>query len=141
MVYVKRETSPGRAFFLLLRSLFLFAVVLVAVFGVVGYMSGWVRFDHDEPQNRATIEIDTAQMKSTASEAIHEGKELLGETKETLQDLGRPEAEDTVPTSRNVVPATPEADTPSAERAPGNEFAPAPAPSAAPAGDENAEVI
>lgn len=102
-MYTRSEVGPLRATYLVIKHLFLAACVFIAMFAVVGYVAGWITFEHNKVQETATIEIDTAQMKANAERAVERSQELIEETGKKLRDIGRPESE-TVPTSKEVAP-------------------------------------
>jgi hypothetical protein len=72
----------------LIKNLFLFGCVLLALFLVFGYAAGWVTFSHSDNQETTTIQIDTGEVKEAADDAVAKGGELLEETGERIRNLG-----------------------------------------------------
>lgn len=82
----KKVVHPIRGFFVLIKNLFLLASVLIAAFAVVGYFAGWIVVRQDQKQDKATIEIKTRQVKTSAEEAVEKGKELFGKAVDKAKD-------------------------------------------------------
>ena len=70
--------NPIRSFFRLVRRLFFLACVLIAGFAVAGYAAGWVRFEHDRQRERATIEVETGEVKRAVEKTAEKAQELVG---------------------------------------------------------------
>lgn len=69
-----------------MKALLVAVLVVIAGIIVIGFASGWITVQkHDD---RTTIDIDTREMRSTADEAVEEGKEALHDVKSGLQRLG-----------------------------------------------------
>jgi len=81
------KRGPARGAFSLLLRLLLVCCLLIAGFAVVGYAAGWVQFQHDEQQQKATIEVETGEVKQAAEEAVGKGKELMNQASEKIEGL------------------------------------------------------
>lgn len=90
----KKVVHPIRGLFVLMKNLFLLASVLIAAFAVVGYFAGWVEFQHNDQQEKATIEIKTQKVKATAKDAVEKGKELFGKASKKVEDAADDTTED-----------------------------------------------
>ena len=71
---------PLRAFFRMLKGLFVLACAVIATFAVIAYASGWIEVRHERKPDKATIEIETGKVKQAAQNAITKGKNLVQET-------------------------------------------------------------
>lgn len=90
------QLHPIRSLLWLLRKLFVLTAVVVAAFAVVGYARGWILFQHNEQEERSTIQIETGEMKREAKHAVEQSKELIegaasqqAPGDETRRDLGQ----------------------------------------------------
>lgn len=80
-----RSATRG-ALSLLSRLAFLFSLIF-AGFVVVGYAAGWVSFEHDERQQKATIEIETGEFKEAAQEVVHTSRDWIHRAGEKMESL------------------------------------------------------
>jgi uncharacterized membrane protein len=121
--------------FSVIRSLFVLTCVLIAIFFVAGYASGWITLRRDQQNNTATIEIDTGEMKVKANQAAQKGEELIDQAGDKLRELGR-SAEQSVPTSIKSNETTPEDNNRSVPTTPAPTTPAVPAPTSESAGAE-----
>lgn len=73
----KSQLHPFRSLFWLTRELFVLTAVFVAAFAVVGYANGWITFQHDQQEERATIWIETGDMNQATQHAVERGREMI----------------------------------------------------------------
>ena len=78
--------SPFWSFLIVCKRLFFAACILIATFAVVGYAWGWIKIDHSQQRERATIEIDTGEIRSSADKAVEKTKDFLQETGDKLKN-------------------------------------------------------
>jgi hypothetical protein len=79
-----RAESASTSF---LGKLFISLCVLVVAIVVVGYEAGWVTFQQDDQQERATIEVETGKVRRAAEEAVDKGRELLQRADDQIRNL------------------------------------------------------
>jgi hypothetical protein len=70
-----------------LGKLFISLCVLIVAIAVVGYEAGWVTFQQDDQQERATIEVETGKVRRAAEEAVDKGRELLQRADDQIRNL------------------------------------------------------
>ncbi len=88
MSHDREGFHPLRASFRLMRGVFLLACVLVALFAVVGYAAGWIQVRNDPQEEKATIEIETGEVKQAAQDAIGKGQELIRDAGKKIENRG-----------------------------------------------------
>ena len=86
-MHAYRFQRRGASVLSVLATLFLILCLLIAGFAVVGYAAGWVKFQHDETQEKTTIELETGEVKRATEEAVDQGRKMLNETGEQIQEI------------------------------------------------------
>ena len=74
-----RKIRPVRGLLRLVRKLLVLVLFLIAGLAVAGYAAGWIEIRHDARPEKATIEIETGDVKKTAKKAVEKGRQLVDE--------------------------------------------------------------
>ncbi len=82
----QQNIHPIRGFVWVVKQIFFVVCVLIAAFTVIGYAAGWVKIDHNKQQEKATIEIDTGQVKKSVERSVDKGKDLVKEVGDKLEN-------------------------------------------------------
>jgi hypothetical protein len=84
----------------------LIVIATVVVVGALACWAGWVNFASSE--GKASVTVDSNEMKKDAQDAVEAGKDLLDKTSEsageTIDATRRPESGSDVPESQSVGP-------------------------------------
>lgn len=76
--------------FTTLKNVFLVACVLIALFAVVGYAAGWVKFHHDEQQDTTTIEVDRGEIEKDVKGTVDKGEKMIDDAVNGKEETDEP---------------------------------------------------